>query len=291
MLCGCIDIGTNTTRVLVAQARRGRLEEVLQRRAFTHLGRGLGPDDEIPADRIAATAEVVAAQHALAREAGASAIRTVATAVVRRAANTAEFCAAVRRRCGVVVAVLDGEEEARLAFLGATRTFGDPLAGRVAVVDVGGGSTEIAVGTSAAGVEWSASLPFGSGVLADRFLRGDPPHPDELAAARLHAERALDGLEPPAVDRALAVGGSAASLRRLVGPVLDRAALDRALDVLAQDSAAQVAARYRLEAQRVRLLPAGLLALGAVAARIDEPLQIGNGGLREGVLLDLAGSA
>jgi exopolyphosphatase/guanosine-5'-triphosphate,3'-diphosphate pyrophosphatase len=291
MLCGCIDIGTNTTRVLVAEARRGRLQEVLQRRAFTHLGRGLGPDDHIPADRIAATAEVVAAQHALATEAGASAIRTVATAVIRRAANAREFCAAVRRHCGVEVAVLDGDEEARLAFLGATQTLGQPLAGRLAVVDVGGGSTEIAVGTSAGGVEWSTSLPFGSGVLADRFLHGDPPGADELAAARRHAERALDGLEPPAVDRALAVGGSAASLRRLVGPVLDRAALDRALDVLAHDPAAQVAARYHLEEQRVRLLPAGLLALGAVASRLDEPLQIGNGGLREGVLLDLAGAA
>ena len=291
MLCGCIDIGTNTTRVLVAEARGGRLEEVLQRRAFTHLGRGLGPGHAIPEDRIAATAEVVAAQHALAAEAGASAIRTVATAVIRRAANAREFCAAVWRHCGVEVAVLDGAEEARLAFLGATQTFGHPLTGRIAVVDVGGGSSEIAVGTFAGGVEWSASLPFGSGVLADRFLHSDPPDADDLAAARLHAERALDGLEPPAVDRALAVGGSAASLRRLVGPVLDRAALDRALDVLAHDTAARVAARYRLEEQRVRLLPAGLLALGAVAARIDEPLQIGNGGLREGVLLDLAGAA
>jgi exopolyphosphatase/guanosine-5'-triphosphate,3'-diphosphate pyrophosphatase len=291
MLCGCIDIGTNTTRVLVAEARSRELTEVLQRRAFTHLGRGLGPGDGIPADRIAATAEVVAVQHALASEAGASAIRVVATAVVRRAANADEFCAAVRRRCGVDVAVLDGDEEARLAFLGATRTFGRALEGRVAVVDVGGGSTEIAVGTVGGGVEWSTSLPFGSGVLADGYLRADPPDPDELAAARAHAERALDELEPPPVDCAVAVGGSAASLRRLVGPVLDRAALDRALDVLAQDSAAQVAARYHLEEQRVRLLPAGLLALGAVAARIDEPLEIGNGGLREGVLLDLAGAA
>jgi exopolyphosphatase/guanosine-5'-triphosphate,3'-diphosphate pyrophosphatase len=73
--------------------------------------------------------------------------------------------------------------------------------------------------------------------------------------------------------------------------VLDQAALDRALAVLAGDPAALLAARYRLEEQRVRLLPAGLLALGAVGARLDEPLQIGNGGLREGVLLDLAGSA
>jgi exopolyphosphatase/guanosine-5'-triphosphate,3'-diphosphate pyrophosphatase len=156
------------------------------------------------------------------------------------------------------------------------------------VVDVGGGSTEIAVGTLAGGVEWSTSLPLGSGLLADGFLHADPPDPDELAEARLHAERALDGLAAPAIDCAVAVGGSAASLRRLVGPVLDRAALDRALDVLAHDSAGRVAARYHLEAQRVRLLPAGLLALGAVGARLDEPLEIGNGGLREGVLMELA---
>jgi exopolyphosphatase/guanosine-5'-triphosphate,3'-diphosphate pyrophosphatase len=290
MLCGCIDIGTNTTRVLVAEARDGRLTEVLQRRAFTHLGRGLSTGHPIPEDRIAATAEVVSAQHALAIEAGASPIRTVATAVIRRAANAGEFCAAIRRLCGIDVTVLDGEEEARLAFLGATRTLGTVAPGRLGVVDVGGGSTEIAAGTFAAGVDWWTSLPVGSGVLADRFLASDPPTPDELLAARTHALRALDGLELPRVDTAVAVGGSAASLRRLVGPVLDSAALDRALAVLQGAPAAQVAARYRLEEDRVRLLPAGLLALGAAGAALDQPLHIGNGGLREGILLDLAGT-
>jgi exopolyphosphatase / guanosine-5'-triphosphate,3'-diphosphate pyrophosphatase len=291
MLCGCIDIGTNTTRVLVAEARAGRLTEVLQRRAFTRLGRGLSPGHAIPEDRIHATAEVVSAQHALAVEAGASPIRTVATAVIRRAANAHEFCAAIRRLCGIDVSVLDGEEEARLAFLGATRTLGSTPAGRVAVVDVGGGSTEIAAGTLAAGVEWSTSLPVGSGVLADRFLASDPPTADELLAARTHALRALDGLELPEVETAVAVGGSAASLRRLVGPVLDRAALDRALAVLQGAPAALLAARYHLEEERVRLLPAGLLALGAAAAALDQPLRIGNGGMREGILLDLARNA
>jgi exopolyphosphatase/guanosine-5'-triphosphate,3'-diphosphate pyrophosphatase len=290
MLCGCIDIGTNTTRVLVAEARAGRLTEVLQRRAFTRLGRGLSAGHAIPEDRIEAAAEVVAAQHALAAEAGASPIRTVATAVIRRAANAHEFCAAIRRLCGVDVAVLDAEEEARLAFVGATRTLGGRPAGRLAVVDVGGGSTEIAAGTLAAGVDWWTSLPVGSGVLADRFLASDPPTAGELTAARTHAQRALDGLELPSVDTAVAVGGSAASLRRLVGPVLDRSALDRALAVLQGATAAQVAARYHLEEERVRLLPAGLLALGAAGAALDQPLHIGNGGLREGILLELAGT-
>jgi exopolyphosphatase / guanosine-5'-triphosphate,3'-diphosphate pyrophosphatase len=290
MLCGCIDIGTNTTRVLVAEARDGRLTEVLQRRAFTRLGRGLGPGHAIPEDRIAETAEVVSAQHALAREAGASPIRTVATAVIRRAANAVEFCAAIRRHCGVDVTVLDGAEEARLAFLGATRTLGRVPAGRLAVVDVGGGSTEIAAGTVAGGVEWSTSLPVGSGMLADRFLGADPPTDDDLAAARGYAWLSLDGVDLPPVDSAVAVGGSAASLRRLVGPVLDHAALDRALAVLQQAPAAEVAARYHLEEQRVRLLPAGLIALGAAGAALDQPLLIGNGGLREGILLDIAGT-
>ena len=193
MLCGCIDIGTNTTRVLVAEARDGGLREVLQRRAFTRLGRGLAPGGSIPAARIAETASVVAEQHALAEQVGARTIRAVATAVIRRAANRAEFCAAIREHGGVEVSVLDGEEEARLAFLGATRTLGRPLPGRVAVVDVGGGSTEIAVGTLAGGVEWSCSLPFGSGFLADAYLGGDPPTPAELAAVRAHAAQALAG--------------------------------------------------------------------------------------------------
>jgi len=289
MLCGCIDIGTNTTRVLVAEARPGGLTEVLQRRAFTRLGRGLAPGGTIPAARIAETAGVVAELHALAEQAGASSIRAVATAVIRRAANRDEFCDAIRSHGGVEVCVLDGQEEARLAFLGATRTLGRPLPGRVAVVDVGGGSTEIAVGTLAGGVEWATSFAFGSGFLADAYLGGDPPSADELSAVRTHAARALAGIAPGRVDIAIAVGGSAASLRRLVGEALDEQSLTRALRVLTSGPATDVAARFDLDAQRVRLMPAGLLALDAAADALGRPLQIGCGGLREGVLLDLAG--
>src|SRR4051812_47589923 len=216
MLCACIDIGTNTTRVLVAHARDGRIEEVLQQKAMTRLGRGLKTGGMLSEAKIAQTAEVVAEQRALARELGAEHIRTVATAVIRKAVNKREFCQAVGG-----VEILDGAEEARLAFLGATRTFGSPLPGRVGVVDVGGGSTEIAVGTLTTGVEWSASFDFGSGLLADSYLHTDPPAASELAAVRAHAAGELDGIEPPAVEHAVAVGGSAASLRRLVGAVLE----------------------------------------------------------------------
>src|SRR3954468_10752790 len=289
MLCGCIDIGTNTTRVLVAEARDGRLVEVLQRRAFTRLGRGLTAGGRIPHARIAENAGVVAEQFALAEQAGARSIRTVATAVIRSAANREEFCKAMREHGGVEVSVLDGEEEARLAFLGATRTLGRPLPGRVAVVDVGGGATEIAVGTLAGGVEWCASFPFGSGFLADAYLGGDPPSPAELEAVRSYAAAALEEIAPGPIDVAVAVGGSAASLRRLVGAELDPDSLQRALALLSSGPAAGVAFRFDLDVQRVRLMPAGLLALDAAAQALGKPLQIGRGGLREGVLLDLAG--
>ncbi len=291
MLCGCIDIGTNTTRVLVAEVHDGRLTEVLQQRAFTRLGRGLKPGGTIPREKILEVAEVAAAQCALAYEIGASPVRTVATDVIRGAANRDEFVAALRARAGVDVCVLDGEEEARLAFLGATRTLGLPLPGPVGVVDVGGGSTEIAVGTVAAGVEWSASFRFGSGFLADSYLRSDPPAAAELAAVRAHAAGALEGVAPPPVDSAVAVGGSAASLRRLVGAVLEPETLRRALRVLSGAPAAEVARRYDLDEERVRLLPAGILALDATAQCLGRPLQIGRGGLREGVLLELAAAA
>jgi exopolyphosphatase/guanosine-5'-triphosphate,3'-diphosphate pyrophosphatase len=289
MLCGCIDIGTNTTRLLVAEARDGCLEEVVQAKAFTRLGRGLRAGGTISPAKIAETARVVAEQRAVAERLGADMVRTVATAVIRRAANKHEFCAAIREHGGVDVCVLDGDEEARLAFLGATRTLGAPLRGRVAVVDVGGGSTEIAVGTVAGGVEWCESFDFGSGFFADTYLHGDPPRAGELHAVRAHAAGALEGVRPPAVQSAVAVGGSAASLRRLVGPVLEPGALERALGVLCGAPAAEVAKRYDLDHERVTLLPAGLLALDAAAQLLGLPLQIGRGGLREGVLLDMAG--
>jgi exopolyphosphatase/guanosine-5'-triphosphate,3'-diphosphate pyrophosphatase len=291
MVCACIDIGSNTTRVLVAEARAGRLTELLQRRAFTRLGRGLKAGGTIPHAKIEEVARVVAEQRALAERVGAQALRAVATAAIRGAANSDEVVEAVRERGGVELAILDGDEEARLAFLGATRTLERPLHGRVGVVDVGGGSTEIAVGTLADGVDWSGSCRIGSGLLSEQHLRSDPPSADELRAVRDHARSALDELEVPEAACAVAVGGSATSLRRLIGAVLDAGARERALRVLAGAPAAEVAREYAIEPERVPLLPAGILILDAAGERLGQPLQIGRGGLREGVLLDMAAEA
>ena len=288
MLLGCIDIGSNTTRVLVADAVDGRLAEVLQRRAFTRIGKGMKPGDEIPRAKIEEVADVVASHRQLAEAAGASPVRTVATAAIRCAANRDEFVEVVGERGGVDVTILEGEEEARLAFLGATRTLGRELEGTIGVVDVGGGSTEIAVGTARDGVFWWSSFRLGSGQLADDYLRSDPPTAAELEAMGAHAAGVFGELELPRPDVAVAVGGSAASLRRMVGPVLEPASLQRALHALGEAPAERVAERYSLDPERVRLMPAGMLILQAATRTLGCSLTIGRGGLREGVLLELA---
>jgi exopolyphosphatase/guanosine-5'-triphosphate,3'-diphosphate pyrophosphatase len=287
MLCACIDIGSNTTRVLVADVEDGGLREVLQRRAFTRLGKGL-KGGEIPREKIDEVARVVAEQRSLIEQLGADAMRVVATAAIRAAANQDEFAAALRDGGGVEVEILDGTEEARLAFLGATRTLGQPLDGSVGVVDVGGGSTELAIGTLLEGATWSESFRVGSGLLTDAYRRSDPPSAGELHAMREHALGVFEGLDLPAVDAAVAVGGSAASLRRLVGAELDPQSLQRAMRVLSGDVADEVSRRFAIDRERVILMPAGLTVLDAASHALGRPLQIGRGGLREGILLELA---
>jgi exopolyphosphatase / guanosine-5'-triphosphate,3'-diphosphate pyrophosphatase len=288
-LYACIDIGSNTTRLLVAEPADGQLREVMQQRAFTRLGKGLRRDEAIPARKLAEVAAVVGTQVRLAEELGAAELRAVATAVIRRAANGDRLCEVVREVSGVEVEILDGDEEARLAFVGATKTLGHPVEGEVAVADVGGGSSELALGTVANGVRWSASFRVGSGFLADSYLHSDPPSIDELDAVRHHAAGTFEGLEVPAPALGVAVGGSATSLRRLVGASLEHETLERGVRVLATTPIAEVARRFELEPERVRLLPAGILILEAISDRLGCPLQIGRGGLREGVILEMIG--
>jgi exopolyphosphatase/guanosine-5'-triphosphate,3'-diphosphate pyrophosphatase len=282
VLCACIDIGSNTTRLLVADADHGRLREVLQQRAFTRLG----ATAEISARKVSEVAESVAHQVRLARECGADRIRAVGTHALRQAANREDLLSRIEEAAGIEVDVLTGEEEARYAFLGATHTLRDAPDGDVAVVDVGGGSTELVCGTLADGVSWSASLHVGSGSLTDTHVASDPADPADLERVRRHVAGVFAGVEAPRPRAAYAVGGSATSLRRLVGAVLDHESLDRGVRALASRPSAQVAERLELHPERVRLLPAGMLLLAAASDALGAPLEVAAGGLREGVLLE-----
>jgi exopolyphosphatase/guanosine-5'-triphosphate,3'-diphosphate pyrophosphatase len=283
MRCACIDIGSNTTRLLVAEPVDARLQEVLSRRAFTPLR---GSEAAIPAEKLAEVAEEVAAQARLARDAGAERISVVATAAIRDAANRDELCEAVHAASGVEVSVLAADEEARLAFRGAVGMLERPPQGVIAVVDVGGGSSEIVCGSAGEGVGWWASFSVGSGSLADAFLHGDPPLAGELERVRLQVAETFAGLDPPRAEDAYAVGGSATSLRRLVGAVVDEATVAHGLGALAQGSAALLSARLELHPERVRVLPAAMLLLDGASRALGLPLTIASGGLREGVILE-----
>ena len=287
MVLACIDIGSNTTRLLVADALEGRLRELVTQRAFTRIGRSLREGGAIPAEKIEEAAEVVGTQARIAREVGAREIVAVATAVIRDAPNRQALADAVESSGGVPLRILSGQEEARLSFVGATRAMTPPADDVVAVVDVGGGSTEVAVGEPDGTVAWSASFRIGSGFLADAYLRSDPPSVSELDRVRRHVSGAFEGLRPPPAGCAMAVGGTATSLRRLVGAELSPETLERGVRVLSLTPISEVAERFELDPERVRLLPAGILVLEGLSECLGRALRIARGGLREGVILEL----
>src|ERR1700754_4634302 len=291
MLCAAIDIGSNTTRVLVAELIDGQLKKVMEQRAYTRISKAIDADGAITAAKVAEVGELVATQVRLARELGAVEIRAVATAAVREATNGPEVAAAISAAAGGEGEILSGEEEGRLSFIGATKALGHPVDGPIGVADIGGGSTEVILGTVAEGVEQVRSWHIGSGVLADALVEGGPPPAGENRRVRDHIEEFFDGVVIPFPDQAVAVGGSATSLRRLVGAVLEYETLERAVRVLSSEPAADVARRFELDPRRVRILTTGVLLLEKVSELLGQPLQIGKGGLREGIILDFLNGA
>jgi exopolyphosphatase/guanosine-5'-triphosphate,3'-diphosphate pyrophosphatase len=286
MLCAAIDIGSNTTRLLVAEPVDGQLKKVMEQRAYTRINKAIRDSGEIPDEKASEVAEVVATQVRLARELGAETIRAVATAAVREASNGAVVAKQIGDGAGVPVEILSEQEEGRLSFIGATKTLGHPVDGLVGVVDVGGGSTEVILGTVPGGVREVRSWRVGSGVLADELIASDPPSAAEIRKIRDRIDDLFADVRIEQPTQAVAVGGSATSLRRLVGAVLEYETLERGVRVLCGDPAADVARRFELDPERVRILATGVLLLEKLSELLGQPLQIGKGGLREGVVLD-----
>ncbi|HEX6781627.1 MAG TPA: hypothetical protein VF125_06300 [Solirubrobacterales bacterium] len=286
-LCAAIDIGSNTTRLLVAEPVDGQLKKVMEQRAYTRIGKAVDGEGRIAGEKVEEVGEVVATQVRLARELGAQEIRAVATAAVREAANGEAAAEAIGHAAGIPIEILSEQEEGRLSFIGATKTLGHPVDGLVGVVDIGGGSTEVILGTVSGGVQSVRSWPVGSGNLADELISSDPPSAAEIRRARDRIEDIFEGVEIERPAQAVAVGGSATSLRRLVGAVLEYETLERGIRVLCGDPAADVGRRFELDPTRVRILPTGVLLLEKLSDLLGQPLQIGKGGLREGVVLDL----
>jgi exopolyphosphatase/guanosine-5'-triphosphate,3'-diphosphate pyrophosphatase len=286
-LCAAIDIGSNTTRLLVAEPVEGQLKKVMEQRAYTRIGKAIDGEGRICEEKIGEVSDVVGTQVRLAKELGAREIRAVATAAIREAANGEKAAEAVGGAAGVPVEILSEEEEGRLSFIGATKTLGHPVEGLVGVVDVGGGSSEVILGTVPGGAQSVRSWPVGSGNLAEELISSDPPSAAEIRRIRDRIDDLFEGVELQRPAQAVAVGGSATSLRRLVGAVLEYETLERGIRVLCGDPATEVARRFELDPTRVRILPTGILLLEKLSDLLGQPLQIGKGGLREGIILDL----
>ena len=289
MICACIDIGSNTTRLLVADAASGQLRELVNQRAFTRIGKSLrNGDGTIPAEKIEETADVVRTQANVAREVGAERLVAVATAAIRQAANRDELRDAVSEAGGMELDVLSGEEEARLAFVGATRTLLQPRRGHDRR-GRRGRRVERDRRRARPTARWAGRRPSGSAPASWPTPTCARIRPRWTSSRRCAGtwparSRASSRRRP---TRAVAVGGTATSLRRLVGAELAHETLERGIRVLSTTPIEEVATRFELDAERVRLLPAGILVLEAMSDLLELPLRIARGGLREGVLLEL----
>jgi len=169
-----IDVGTNSVRLLVGDGTTSH--ERLMR--ITRLGRGVDATGRLDPTAIEATLAVLRDYRSVMDRFELSSIRMTATSAARDAANRADFFGPAAEIVGVEPELLSGEQEAALSFLGATAEL-DPADGPFLVVDIGGGSTEVVVGTT--GVVASRSIDVGCVRMTERFLHGDPPGADELA--------------------------------------------------------------------------------------------------------------
>ena len=295
-----VDIGTNSTRLLVAEVDGGGLEELQRESIVTRLGEGVDATGRLgdePRRRVFAALD----GYAQAIEEHGATIRTaVMTSAVRDAANGAEFAAAVRERYGLDGATLSGDEEARLTYLGATaaRKDGDPLV----VIDIGGGSTELVVGAAGA-VDFHTSTQVGVVRHSERHLHSDPPTGAELAALAEDARPALESAVPAEVRErpraAVGVGGTATQLasidlglgvhdrERVEGHALPRARLEELRDRLAALPLAERRDVRGLDPARAPTIVAGVVILiEAIGAFGLDAVEVSERDILWGVALD-----
>jgi exopolyphosphatase/guanosine-5'-triphosphate,3'-diphosphate pyrophosphatase len=260
MKVAVVDLGTNTCRLLLGQVEQGVIVALAARETtVVRLGQGVDQRGRLAAEAVARTRRCLDGY--APRIAGYRPERTllIATSVLRDAADGVSFLDAVRSDHGLPWRVLSGEEEGRLAFLGATAAF-PGLTGEVAVMDIGGGSTEFAAGAAGGGrrPHFVVSLDVGAVRLTERFLSHDPPTDEEWAAAETHTRAVLESGVPPAARVVTCLIGVAGTVTTLVANKLGlrvyRSELVAGQDLRLSDIEAAIGAFRRLtSAQRGRL--------------------------------------
>ncbi|MFP5257228.1 MAG: exopolyphosphatase [Acidimicrobiia bacterium] len=302
-ILAAVDCGTNSVRLLVSEGR-GRERRVLDRRmAITRLGRGVDASGQLAPEAIDRTVEVLAGYREVLERLGVTAVRATATSAARDAANAADFFGAAEAALGARPELVSGEEEGRLAFLGATAEL-DPAEGPFLVVDIGGGSTECVVGTAEPVAV--RSLPLGCVRLTERHLTEDPPEPEGLSNAIAEATELFDDLlrEVPEVHAARTVIGVAGTVTAVAAVeigltswdrealhhfTLTRAAVEDVFRTLATEPLADRVHNPGLEPERADVIVGGCCALVALYRTLGlDSILVSESDILDGLVYDLA---
>jgi exopolyphosphatase/guanosine-5'-triphosphate,3'-diphosphate pyrophosphatase len=293
-----IDCGTNSIRLLLADVdAAGNLTELDRRMEVVRLGQGVDRTGELAPDALARTLTATRDYAAAIDAAGAQQVRFVATSATRDARNRDEFFDGVRAALGVDVEVITGGEEAQLSFRGATGAVAEAHAGPFLVVDLGGGSTELVLGTGS--VDASVSMDIGSVRMTERHLHSDPPSAAEIEAARADVRSHLDDAARvvPLAKTATLVG-LAGSITTVTAHALGlteyrrervnqaelpvQTVLDSCAALVAAPRAERVAMGF-LHPGRVDVIAAGALVWSEVIARVAADVAAAGGSLTSAV--------
>ncbi|CAB4961451.1 MAG: Ppx/GppA family phosphatase [Actinobacteria bacterium] len=301
MRLGVVDVGSNTVHLLIVDAHPGAAPvPATSRKIELRLAEHLGDDDTIDDAGVDALVSFMQESLLIAEDLGVTEMMAFATSAIREAVNGDAVIEAVRERTGIRLEVLTGDDEARLTFLAVRRWFGWS-SGRLLVIDIGGGSLEIAAGNDE-NPDLAFSLPLGAGRLTRDFLRNDPPTADEVRAFRKEVRAAM-GVAVGRISRAGAAGHAVAtsktmrSLARIAGaaPSSEGVGVRRYLhrddlrEWVPKLAAMTVAERSVLPgvspSRAAQLLAGAVVAEAAMDLMSLEMLEIGPWALREGIIL------
>ena len=297
-----VDLGTNSTRLLVAEVKDGRVRELERETRITRLGEGVDRRRRLLPLPIARVRNVLSEFRRTIEGLGAERTLAIATSAIRDAENGEAFLGEIEWSYGFATHLLSGHDEALLTFRGVTAD--RQLDADTVVVDLGGGSTELVAG-GPGGLRWHDSLDIGSVRLTERFLRSDPPTADELsscadAVRTLLAERVPDEVRAGA-NAAIGVAGTITSLAaldlglevydraRVHGHALSLDALQRQLERLAALPVAQRRTVRPLEPERAPVIVAGAVIVGEIVAFLGvEGIEVSERDILDGAALAAA---
>lgn len=288
MRVAIVDVGSNTARLLVAEVEDDRVVPIVEEREHLWLGAEITRTGSLSPGTLRELAQVCEGYARVARAHRVERAVAIVTAPGRQGRGTGKLLRVLSEATGFRVRVLSAAEEGRYAYLGAVAAARGALPASIGVVDVGGGSTEIAVGERRDEAYWVRSVDLGSLRLTCMHLASDPPSRRELKRARGAVRSEFAHLTPPRVNVVLAAGGSARAVAKVVGRVFNADDGDEAIRLLARHPAARVAQNFGIHPNRAASVIGGAILLAETARLLERPLEVARGGVREGAALALA---